>query len=219
MQAAKVSRGLALQDPCPKGMPLPRSRNRDQAQRRLARTHLRVAHIRQDFLPKTSTRLCRENQAVGIETLAVAGMLANHHVARAVADQGFGRCFSLITYQAQRDGTGLVEADRWFPSSHLCATPGGGDIKQDLTLHDRPGTCPSCGLTHDRDGKAAIHRKGMATRTALPVAPRPIMAAAMPEPSDIGGKVTPVRDEATPPETSGASGQEEAGAHHCAPTL
>ncbi|PSR21871.1 MAG: hypothetical protein C7B45_09290 [Sulfobacillus acidophilus] len=66
MQAAKVSMGLALHDPLPKGTRLPRSRNWNKVQRAIARTHLRVANIRQDFLHKTSPRLCRENQAIGM---------------------------------------------------------------------------------------------------------------------------------------------------------
>ncbi|MDA8195229.1 MAG: transposase, partial [Thermaerobacter sp.] len=84
MQAAKVQIGLAPQDLLPQGIRLPRSRNWDNAQNHVARTHLRIAHLRQDFLPKTSTRLCRENQAVGIETLSVKGMMANHRLARSI---------------------------------------------------------------------------------------------------------------------------------------
>jgi len=213
MQAAKVSMGLAPQDPLPQGTRLPRSRNWDKAKISVARTHLRVATIRQDFLHKTSTRLCRENQAVGIETLSVAGMMANHHLARAVADQGFGRFFSLLQYKARRYDTCLVEADRWFPSSKRCSTPGCGYIKKDLTLKDRTWTCPSCGITHDRDVTAAINLKGLATRTALPVATRPARTATVPDPPDIDGKVTPVRHEARPAGLPTASGQEESCDH------
>jgi putative transposase len=79
MQAAKLSIGLAPKAALPQGTRLPRSRNRRKAQNRLARTPLRIANIRSDFLHKTSTRLCRENQAIGIETLSVQGMMQNHH--------------------------------------------------------------------------------------------------------------------------------------------
>jgi putative transposase len=146
-------------------------------------------------------------------------MMAHHHLARAVADQGFGRFFSLLKYKAQRYDTCLVEVDRWFPSSKLCSTPGCSYIKKDLTLKDRTWTCPSCGITHDRDTNAAINLKGLATPTALPVATRPVRTATVPGQPDIGGKVTPVRHEATPESLLSASGQEEVGAHHCAPIL
>ena len=79
MQAAKAAIGLTPKAPIPPGTRLPRSRNGLKAQGRLAHTHLRVFNIRSDFLHKTSTRLCRENQAIGIETLSVEGMMQNHH--------------------------------------------------------------------------------------------------------------------------------------------
>lgn len=156
---------------------------------------------------------------MGIETLSGAGMLANHHLARAVADPGFGRCFALLKGKAQRYDTGLVKADRWFSSSKRCSTSGWGSIKKDLTLKDRTWTCPSCGITHDRDVNAAIHLKGLATPTVLPVATPPARVATVPGQPDIGGKGTPVRHEATPESLLSASGQEEVGAHDCAPTL
>ncbi len=219
MQAAKVSMGFAPQDPLPKGTRLPRSRNWDKAKISVARAHLRVVNLRRDFLHKTSTRLCRENQAIGIETLSVQGMLANHRLARAVADQGFGQFFAQLRYKAQRYGTRLVEADRWFPSSKRCSTLGCGYLKTDLTLQDRTWTCPVCGITHDRDHNAAINLQRLATATALPGATWSARAAAMPEEADIGGKVKPVRHEATPESTLSASGQEEFGGHQRSPNL
>ncbi len=136
MPAAKVQIGLAPQDPLPKDTRLPRSQNWEKAKNHVARTHLR-----QDVLHKTSTRLCCETQAVGIETLSVQRMMANHRLARSIADQGFGRFFAMLQYKADRYGTQLIEADRWFPSSKLCSTPGCGYVKKDLTLKDRAWTC------------------------------------------------------------------------------
>ena len=188
--------------------------NGDKAPNHVARTQLR-----QDFLPKTSTRLCRENQAAGIETLSVKGMMATHRLARSIADQGFGQFFALLQYQAHRYGTQLIEADRWFPSSKLCSTPGCGYLKTDLTLKDRTWPCPGCGVTPERDVNAAITLQGLATPTALPVATRPVRTAPGSGQPDIGGKVTPVRHEATPESLLSASGQEEFGDHHRSPNL
>ncbi|MCY0900521.1 MAG: zinc ribbon domain-containing protein [Firmicutes bacterium] len=156
---------------------------------------------------------------MGIERLSVQGMLANHHLARSVADQGFGQFFRMLRYKAQRYGTQLVEADRWFPSSKLCSTPRCGYLKQDLTLNDRYWTCPVCGVTHDRDVNAANNLKGLATPTALPVATWAVTSTTVSLNTEIDGKVTPVRDEATPESSLSASGQEEAGDHNRAPTL
>ncbi|MCL4494336.1 MAG: transposase [Firmicutes bacterium] len=219
MQAAKSQIGLDPHNPLPNGVHLPKSHNWIKAQRQMARSHQRVVNIRRDFLHKTSTRFCRENQAIGIETLSVQGMLANHHLAQAVADQGFGQFFAQLQYKAQRYGTRLVDADRWFPSSKLCSTPGCGYVNKDLTLKDRVWTCPACGVTHDRDHNAAINLKGLATPTALPVATWAATSTTVSPTREIGGKVTPVRHEATPPDASGASGQEEVGDHNWTPTL
>ncbi len=220
MQAAKVRIGVAPQDPLPKGTRLPRSRNGDKATNHVARTHLRVANLRRDFLHKTSTDLCRKNQAIGIETLSVRGMMANHRLARSVADQGFWQFFTMLKYQAERYGTQLVPADHWFPSSKLCSTPGCGYLKKDLTLKDREWTCPSCGTWHDRDVNAAQNLARLATETALPVATQPARDVPVRSKGRTDGKVTPVRHEATPAGSRlAASGQEEVEAHDCAPIL
>lgn len=65
----------------------------------------------------------------------------------AISDVGFGMFRSQIEYKAKRYGTGLVIADRWYPSSRLCSVC---DCKNEgLTLRDREWTCPQCGTHHD----------------------------------------------------------------------
>lgn len=92
-----------------KGTRLPRSHNGDKARVSIARTHLRIANIRHDFLHKTSTQLCREKQAIGIETLPIQGMMQNPRLARLIADQGLDMFFEMLKYKVDRYGTRLVE--------------------------------------------------------------------------------------------------------------
>ncbi len=166
--------------------------------------------IRADFTHKLTTRLCRENQAVGIEDLHVQGMLANDKLARALSDVGFGMIRRQMEYKVKRYGTRLVIADRWYPSSRLCSVCGWKH--EALTLSDRQWTCPGCGTAHDRDLNAAINLSRLATETALPVAsPSGNGGAAAEEVSAVVGKVTPVRYEVGP---QGASGQEKNRAHN-----
>ncbi len=173
-----------------------------------------------DFLHKTSTRLGRENPAIGSETLSVEGMMQNHHLARAIADQGLRQFFTMLKYKAERYGTQLVAADHWFPSSKLCSTPGCAYLQKDLTWQDREWICPSCGTGHDRDVNAARNLARLATETALPVATAWATKPTNPSRDGIDGKVTPVRDEARPAGYRlAASGQEEVGAHHRTPIL
>ena len=160
--AAKI--GLGLKGAIPKGTRLPMSNNRKKAVRVLARLHARIAAIRSDFTHNLTTRLCRENQTVVIENLHVKGMLANHKLARAITDIGFGRIRAQLEYKAKRYGVQVVVADRWFPSSQLCSSCG-WQYKA-LALAERHWKCQSCGAQHDRDHNAAINLRGLATRAA-----------------------------------------------------
>ena len=204
LEAAKVLIGLSPKAPISKGTLLPVSHNRTKATMRVAKSHLRVANIRKDALDQTSTHLCRENPALGIATLSVADMLQNPHLAQAVSDQGFGQFFTMLQYKAERYGTSLVTADRGFPCSKLCSTPGCDYLNKDLTSKDREWTCPFCGVTHDRDIHPAIDLQRLATTTALPVATRSVTHAtrfgglALYREPNFDGKVMPVRHEARP---------------------
>jgi transposase, IS605 OrfB family, central region len=194
LEAAKEAAGFGRNARLPKGTRLPVSNNRRKSSRRLARLHARIANLRADFCHKLTTRLCRENQAVGIEDLHIKGMLANSKLARLISDVGFGAIRCQLEYKALRYGTRLVVAERWYPSSRLCSCC--GYKNQALRLSERKWTCPECGTTHDRDLNAAINLKRLATATALPVAsPSGNGGAAAEELSMAVGKVTPVRYE------------------------
>jgi len=172
----------------------------------------RIANIRTDFVHKLTTRLCRENQAVVIEDVHVKGMLANRRPARAISDVGFGMFRAQMDYKAKRYGTRLIVADRWYPSSRLCAVCGWKN--EALALNDREWTCPECGTRHDRDRNAAINLRRLATATALPVAsPSSNGDAGEKQVFSSAGKVTPVRYECGQQDTSG---QEQNRAHACA---
>jgi putative transposase len=205
VEAAKVSAGFSKHARLPKSTKLPESNNRKKSAATLARLHARIANIRVDFTHKLTTRLCRENQAVGIEDLHVKGMLANDKLARALSDVGFGRFRAQMEYKAKRYGTRLILADRWYPSSRLCSVCGWKN--EALTLKDREWTCPACGTHHDRDHNAALNLQRLATATALPEAsPAGNGGAAVERVSAVAGKVTPVRDDGGHQDTSGQEG-------------
>ncbi|WP_298614822.1 transposase [uncultured Thermosynechococcus sp.] len=124
-------------------------------------------------------------------------MLANHKLARAISDVGFGMFRSQIEYR-----TRLIIADRWYPSSRLCSVCGYKNDALALSLH------------HDRHLNAALNLKRLATATALPVASPSGNGGTVVEGISITvGEVTPVRYECS---LQDASGQEKNGAHVCA---
>lgn len=211
LEAAKVCMGFERSARLPKGARLPLSEGRAKSARSLARLHARVTNVRQDFMHKLTTRLCRENQAIVIEDLNVQGMLKNERLARAISDVGFGMFRRQLEYKVHRYGTRLVIADRWFPSSRLCSVC--CRKKEDLKLSDRTWVCQVCGVHHDRDLNAARNLERLATETALPVASSSGNGGTATQ--DVcggGGKVTSVRNEVV---LSGASGQ-KGKVHVCA---
>lgn len=143
------------------------SKNREKAKLRLARARARTARIRSDYLHKLTSRLCSENQAIGIEDLNVQGMLQNHKLARAIQDEGWGEFRRQLTYKAPLWGTALVVKDRFFASSKTCSEC--GYKNNELTLKDRFWVCPDCGTEHDRDLNASINLIPGDNRESTPV--------------------------------------------------
>lgn len=129
------------------------SANRAKAKRKVARAHSRVRDARRDFLHKASTELVRRFDAIAVEDLAVANMVRNRSLAKAISRCGWAEFRTLLTYKAHRDGRHLAVVDRWYPSSKTCSAC--GHLLATLTLGTRRWSCPSCGTRHDRDINAA----------------------------------------------------------------
>ncbi|MFC7241950.1 RNA-guided endonuclease InsQ/TnpB family protein [Catellatospora aurea] len=141
---ARAQRGLARKQ---KG-----SANRTKARVKVARIHARIADRRRDHLHQLTTRLVRETQAIVIEDLAVANMVKNHRLARAISDAAWRQFRTMLEYKAAWYGRDLIVVDRWFPSTRLCSACGA--LAQKMPLRVREWTCP-CGAVHDRDVNAA----------------------------------------------------------------
>lgn len=141
------------------------SANRAKAKAKLARLHGRIANVRQDALHKLTTDLTRRFAVIGIEDLNVHGMLANRHLARAIADMGFYEFRRQLTYKAARMGRKVVMADRFFASSKTCSKC--GDVCREMPLSLRQWVCPTCGATHDRDLNAARNLAAYAASSAV----------------------------------------------------
>ena len=102
-----------------------------------------------------------ENQVICAEDLNVKKMMKNKHLARGIADAGWGTFFQFLKYKSDWYGRRFVQIDRYFPSSkqcHDCKT-----INEDLSLADRTWICPQCHIEQDRDITAAknIEEEGL----------------------------------------------------------
>jgi putative transposase len=92
------------------------SRNRDRARVKVARIHAKVADCRRDWLHKESTRIIRENQAVYVEDLCVAGLARTRREA-AAAPHDPARTESQPPGQDARQST----SERIFCMDSLCS--------------------------------------------------------------------------------------------------
>ncbi|NMG21220.1 RNA-guided endonuclease InsQ/TnpB family protein, partial [Brasilonema bromeliae] len=84
-------------------------------------------------------------------------MLANHKLAKAIADMSFFEFRRQLTYKCELYGSKLVVVDRWFPSSKTCSNC--GTKKETLSLSQRVFECGHCAFVIDRDLNAAINLK------------------------------------------------------------
>ena len=131
------------------------SNNRYKARLKVAKLHGKIADCRKDFLHKLSTKLVSESQAIYTETLAVKNMMANHKLAKAIADCGWGEFLRQLEYKAKWHDRKIGAIDRWFPSSKRCNPC--GHVLDKLPLEIREWTCPSCNSLNLRDKNAALN--------------------------------------------------------------
>ncbi|MGV0597132.1 RNA-guided endonuclease InsQ/TnpB family protein [Mycolicibacterium vulneris] len=131
------------------------SHNRKDAAARLARHHYHVANVRRHFLHQVSGELVKTHDRIVIENLNVAGMLANHRLARAISDAGWSLLARMLTYKQTWRAGQIVQADRWYPSTRRC--PQCGVVNREMTLADRVFACSCCGYSADRDTNAAVN--------------------------------------------------------------
>jgi putative transposase len=141
---ARAQRALSRR---PKG-----SANRAKARYRVAVAHRKVRDRRADHHHKLALRLIRENQAVAVEDLAVAG-LARTRLAKSVQDAGWATFVRLLEAKAARYGRRVIKVGRWKPTSQTCSACGHRDGPKPLDV--RAWTCQVCGTQHDRDINAA----------------------------------------------------------------
>ncbi|MEV0555790.1 RNA-guided endonuclease TnpB family protein [Streptomyces sp. NPDC050597] len=153
------------------------SRNREKARLKVARAHAGVADARREFHHQLSTQLIRDNQAIGVEDLAVRA-LARTGLAKSVHDAGWAQFVAMLEYKAVRYGRTLVKIGRFEPTSQVCSGCGAKDGPKPLYI--REWTCAACGAVHDRDHNAANNVKtaaGLAVAACgAPVRPGLVLA-------------------------------------------
>jgi putative transposase len=139
------------------------SNNRKKAQNKVAKTYYRMACTRHDATHKFTARVTHKYGTVCLEDLNVKGMLANHHLARAISDAALSEVRRQFGYKARE----VRFIERFAPSSKTCNVC--DYYKQDMTLSVREWVCPDCGIGHDRDINAAKNILRWASPEVKPV--------------------------------------------------
>ena len=129
------------------------SKRRERRKRKLAKLHAKVKDQRTDFLHKLTTRLVRENQALAVEDLNVAGLVKNRKLSRAISDAGWAKFKTMLAAKCDKYGRDLTIVDRWFASSQICSCCGKSGGRKELDV--REWECLYCNTVHDRDINAA----------------------------------------------------------------
>ncbi len=142
------------------------SKNREKSKQKIARLHFKIANIRKHALHQVSDYVTAKTKpsVVVLEDLNVKGMMANHHLAKSLADASFAELSRQIQYKAQWQGIDIVLAGRFYPSSKTCSAC--GEKKPYLALSERTFVCPSCGNIIDRDLNAALNLAALAKTKA-----------------------------------------------------
>ena len=123
-----------------------------EAQRRIDSAHPQATGLRSNAHHQVSRTLVSRYHTLGIESLNVAGMIRAGLQPKAVADAGMSRLLAQIRYKATWYSTQIVEASDRYPSSKTCSAC--DEVNKDLGR--KPiWTCPSCDVTHGRNGNAA----------------------------------------------------------------
>ena len=133
-----------------------KTNNIEREEEKLRALYRRQRGIRNNYLHQVTHELVSKLPcSITVEDLSITGMMANHHLAKAVQEQCFHEFLRQIQYKAEWNGIRFVTADRFYPSSKTCSCC--GNVKRDLKLSDRVYHCQECGLTIDRDYNAAIN--------------------------------------------------------------
>ena len=128
---------------------------------RRARLQAQQANQRRTHHRNVASAIAKSAGVVVVESLNVAGMLRNRRISRALSDAGVGGLLRELAWQCAKRGVRFLVAERWFPSTQLCASCGERPDDR-LNLSVRTYRCEHCGWECDRDHNAAINLKNVA---------------------------------------------------------
>jgi len=122
------------------------SKNRYRTRMKLRREYERIANRRQDKANKIVSKLLTENQTVVMQDENIKGWHKGLF-GKQVQNSALGNIKSKLKSSKQ-----VILVDKWYPTTKKCYVCGN---MVELSLDNRTYNCDKCGLTEDRDVKAA----------------------------------------------------------------
>lgn len=132
------------------------SKNTAKVNVRLRAAFERLENLKKDFVEKTTTELCRNNN-IAVENLSFSSYNPPSYIRRMHMISPRIRFFNKLAWKCQRFGTKYVSVDPMYTSQTCCMC----GLLQNLTLSDRMMIC-ECGNKMDRDVNAAINIRNAA---------------------------------------------------------
>ena len=126
------------------------SHGREKARLEVARTHRRIANVRDDWQWKLARGLSEEFDHLVFEDLNIAAM--KELWGRKISDLGFADFFKKVRWMTDKLGKKFWKINRWEPTTTPCNRCA---HKQDMPLNVRVFVCARCGHTDDRDFNAS----------------------------------------------------------------
>lgn len=143
-----------------------KTQNIRKLEAQILRVQHRLSNIRQNQRHQATADIVKKApRMVVMEDLNVSGMLKNHHLAKAIQNQGFYEFIRQMAYKCQWHNIQFIQAERFYPSSQLCPICGTKNPAL-KNLKIREWVCPQCGTSHDRDRTAALNLKSYGLRLA-----------------------------------------------------
>ena len=118
-------------------------------------THARIINVKNNHHHKATTAIAKSSGRVVVEDLNVAGTTRNYRPAWGIANAGMARLLARLECKCLWYEAEYVKADRWFPSSRLCAYCGWHN--GDLELAVRQWYCGDCRALNEHDLDATVN--------------------------------------------------------------
>jgi putative transposase len=125
---------------------------RKKQKRKVALLHEKIRNARRDFLHKISLHLVNSYSLVALENLSIKKM-SMEGLGKSINDAGWNEFANMLGYKAEEAGCRIVFVN---PDGTTKECSSCGEVV-DKGLRERWHSCPSCGLSMDRDLNASIN--------------------------------------------------------------